>query len=85
MRLFKVVSGTLPAGSLPAEQSATFPPVFIGDVERLRGEFPRERFPQLIGLGHRMESPASLEPITHYLTLLEETELGWVPARVDPR
>jgi len=85
MHLFKVVSGTLPVGSLPAEQSARFPPAFIGDIERLRKEFPRERFPQLIGIGHLMESPPGLEPITHYLTLLEKTERGWVPARIDPR
>lgn len=85
MSRFKLVTGPLPVGCLPVEQSATLQPAFIGGIEQLRIEFPRERYPQLIGLGHRMERPSAWEPITHYLTLLEETEHGWVPARVDPR
>lgn len=85
MSLFKIVSGELPAGSLPATVFTKFPPVFIGEIERLRREFPRERFPQLLGVGHRVESPPGSEPITYYLTLLEESALGWIPSRVDPR
>jgi hypothetical protein len=82
---FKLVSGTSPVATLPPEAFATLAPAYIGDADGLRRAFPRERFPQLIGIGHIVEGPAGAEPHTHYLTLLTETEKGWVPATSDPR
>ena len=85
MSRFKLVSGPQPAASSPPNGWATIPVVYVGGVDGLRREFPRERFPQLTGIGHRTESPSKTEPTTHYLSLLQETEKGWEPARTDPR
>jgi hypothetical protein len=85
MSRFRLVSGPVPAASAPSHVWATLPAVYVGGVEGLRREFPRERFPQLTGIGHRVESPSKTEPTTHYLSLLQETENGWVPAHADPR
>lgn len=85
MSRFKLVSGPMPAASAPAHVWETLPLVYVGGLDGLRREFPRERFPQLTGIGHRIESPSVTEPSTHYLSLLQETENGWVPARTDPR
>jgi hypothetical protein len=85
MDRFRLVSGTMPVASLPAHAWGHLAPVYIGGVDGLRREFPKGRFPQLTGIGHRTESPSMSEPIPNFLSLLEETENGWVPARIDPR
>lgn len=85
MNRFKLVSGTMPVASLPANAWGSLAPVYLGGVDGLRKEYPKERFPQITGIGHRTESPSESESATHYLCLLEETEKGWVPARTDPR
>jgi hypothetical protein len=56
MGRFKLLSGPVPAASTPAHVWETLSTVYVGGVEGLRKEFPRERFPQLIGMGHRTES-----------------------------
>lgn len=85
MKRFKLVSGPVPACSLPTHALDTLTVVFHGSSEELRRKFPRKDFPRVTGIGHLVNSPAGSEPFTHYLTLIEEGENGWVTARTDPR
>jgi len=84
-RLYKIVSGSVPASSLPHEALSSLSSIYYGDLEELKRRFPRDRFPRITGIGHLVESPSSSEPVTHYLTLLEKGEHGWIAARTDPR
>ncbi len=85
MVTFKLVSGPVPALSLPLKALTELDVVYHGGAQGLREAFSKERFPRLTGMGHRVERPESAEPVTLYLTLLEKGEHGWEPARSDPR
>ncbi len=80
-----LVSTGVPASALTDEEREKLPRAFIGLEWKLRKDFPLERFPILTGLGHRVESPCSRNPVVSYLSLWTKDSDKWIAVTDDPR